>query len=62
MKKGERDGNVGQSETGTRGAKECCAAQKEIEEKSVVRIGRTEKAGHREQTRPEGRPSSTLPL
>ena len=35
------------------------AAQKQIVKKSVARIGHTEKAGHREQTRPEGSPSRT---
>ena len=59
---GEKDGNGGQRETGTRGEEECCAAQKQIVEESVAKIGRTEEAGRREQKRPVRRPNSALPF
>ena len=62
MECGERDGNGGQRETGTRGEEECCEAKKRIVEESVVRFGRTEEAGRRERKRPVRRPSSALPL
>ena len=60
MKRGERDGSGGQSETGARGEEECCEAEKEDCRKSVVQIGHTEEAGRRERKRPVKRPSSTL--
>ena len=59
---GEKDGNGGQRETGTRGEEECCAAQKRIVEESVARFGRTERAGRREQKRPVRRPSNAFPF
>ena len=62
MKRGEKDGNGGQRETGTRGEEECCAAEKQIVEKYVARFGRTAEAGHRERKRPEGSPRHALPL
>ena len=48
MKRGEKDGNGGQRETGTRGEEECCAAEKQIAEESVARIRHTEKAGRKD--------------
>ena len=59
---GEKDGNGGQRETGTRGEEECCEAKNQIVEKSVARFGRTEEAGRRERKRPVRRPSSALPF
>ena len=60
VKRGEKDENSGQWKTGTRGAKECCEAKKQIVEKSVVQIGHTSEAGRRERKRPVRRPSSIL--
>ena len=59
MKRGEKDGNGGQWETGTRGAKGVLAAQKTDCKESVARIGRNEEAGDSEQKRPVRSPSST---
>ena len=59
---GEKDGSGGQSETGTRGDEECCAAQKEDCREFVARNGRTEEAGRRKQKRPVRRPSSAVPF